>query len=61
MRAMLVASIAMPVLLLAGEAYLGDKPATASSLLIEVVELALLIGCVLALLIWHDRKQGLKA
>ena len=61
MRAMLVASIAMLALLLAGEAYLGDKPATASSLLIEVVELALLIGCVLALLTWHDRKQGLKA
>ena len=60
-RAMLVALIAMLALLLAGEAHLGDKPATASSLLIEVVELALLIGCVLALLTWHDSKHGLKA
>ena len=61
MRAMLVALIAMLVSLLAGEAYLGDEPATAGSLLFEVVELALLIGCVLALLTWHDSKQGLKA
>jgi hypothetical protein len=38
----------------------GTKPATAASLLVEVVELALLIGCVLAHLIWHDGKQGLK-
>ena len=59
--AMLLALIAMLVLLLAGEAYLGDEPATAGTLLFEVVELALLIGCVLALLIWHDSKQGLKA
>ena len=61
MRAMLVALIAMLALLLAGEAYLGDEPATANSLLFEVVELALLIGCVLALLTWHDSKQGLRA
>ena len=61
MRAMLVASNALLALLLAGEAYLGDRPATAGSLLVEVVELAPLIGCVLALLIWHDSKQGLEA
>lgn len=59
-RAMLVVSGAILPLFLVGEAYLGDKPATLGLLMVESVELALLIGCVLALLTRHDSRQGLK-
>ena len=58
MRAMSMNASAFVVLLLAGEMYLGDKPATAGSLLIEVTKLGLLIGCVVAFLAWHYSKPA---
>ena len=47
-REMVVATGAMTSLYLLGEFYLGDKPATPWTLLVELLELGFLVGCALA-------------
>ena len=49
-REMVVATGAMTSLYLLGEFYLGDKPATPWTLLVELLELGFLVGCALSLL-----------